>query len=134
MTVRRPASWVRRTRRDDVHRNLLEHLSAAMTVGDGDGIRAVLRRGVELVIDSGKEPASRGRGETSDGRDAAVVVLRALATAGTTIALASVNSVLGLVLMRANAVVGVITAQTRGRGLSHVWVVTNPVKLQHWNR
>ncbi|HTN55375.1 MAG TPA: hypothetical protein VLZ82_04265, partial [Microbacterium sp.] len=131
--------WVRRRRRDVVDPSILEALSAAMTAGDDDGIRAVLQPDVELVIDSGALPSvstspGSAPGRTAGGRDAAVAGLRAIVTSDVTVTMASVNSLPGLLLVRRGAVVGVLTADMCDRLLANVWVVCNPDKLRHWNR
>lgn len=132
-------AWVRRKRRDVVQ-SILEALSAAMTAGDDDGIRAVLHPEVELVVDDGGTVPSSSPDVApgSDGRNAAVVRLRALLASDIAITMASVNSSPGLLLVREgegrDEVVGVVTAHMRDRLLANVWVVCNPDKLRHWNR
>jgi len=127
-------AWVRRRRRDVIDPSVLEALSAALTSGDDAAIRAVLHPDVEFVIDSGgalpQAPALQG----SSGREAAVSGLRALVASDSTMVMASVNGLPGLLLVRGDAVVGVVTADMRDRLLTHVWVVCNPDKLRHWNR
>ncbi|WP_449407364.1 hypothetical protein [Microbacterium maritypicum] len=85
-----------------------------------------------MVIDSG------GHLNTAsiplNGRAAAASELVSLMSVGTTTATASVNSVPGIILLREDRVVGVITADLRSGRLSSVWVVCNPEKLRHWNR
>ncbi len=133
-------AWVRRRRRDVVDPSILEALAVALTAGDDDGIRAVLHPKVELVIDSGgvlpsiSTPEGPASGAAAGERDAAAAGLRALVTADVTVMVASVNSLPGLLLVREEAVVGVVTAEMRDHLLANVWVVCNPDKLRHWNR
>lgn len=116
----------------------MQALATAMTAGDDDGIRAVLRPDADLVIDAGGAqpamPVPPGAARSSERRDEAVVGLRALMADDVAIMAASVNGMPGLALMREGTVVGVVTAQSRGRLLANVWVVSNPDKLRHWNR
>lgn len=103
-----------------------------MTAKDDEAIRDLLHRDVTLVIDSG------GHADTAtiplDGRSAASSELISLMITGTTTAMASINSVPGITLVRDDRVVGVLTADVRSGRLSSVWVVCNPEKLRHWNR
>jgi len=138
MTGRHLPAWVRRRRRDVTDPSILEALSAVLSAGDDDGIRALLHPDVELVIDTGgvqsETAACPATAPSHDGREAAVRGLRALVASDVTIVPASVNSLPGLVLAREEAVVGVLTADMRDHLLRNVWVVCNPDKLRHWNR
>ncbi|MDQ0614703.1 hypothetical protein QF046_002344 [Microbacterium sp. W4I4] len=134
MTGRRLPAWARRRRRDVLDPNILEALSAAMTAGEDEALRAVLHPDAELVIDSGGVRPEPAAAQGPDGREAAVSGLRALAASDITILTASVNGLPGLLLFRGDAVVGVVTADVRDRLLANVWVVCNPDKLRHWNR
>lgn len=125
-------AWVRRRRRDALDPRILQSLSAAMTAGDDAAIRAVLHPDVELVIDVGLAPVDVA--PAPDGREPTASALRALASHCTTIRAASVNGLPGLLLVRGDTVVGVVTADVRDRRLTNVWVVCNPDKLRHWNR
>lgn len=129
-------AWVRRRRRDVIDPSILEALSAAMIAGEDEAIRAVLHPDVDLVVDSGGVLPSSSPDVVPDpdGRDAAVAGLRALVDADIAILTASVNGLPGLLLVRGDAVVGVVTADVRDRLLANVWVVCNPDKLRHWNR
>ncbi|WP_447914072.1 hypothetical protein [Microbacterium phyllosphaerae] len=132
MTRRQYPAWVRRRRRGAADRTIMHDLAIALTAGDRPGIRAMLRCDVVLVVDSGGlMPESS---TPVEGRAAASARLVALLTAETSATLASINGVQGLVLLRDGAVVAAITAESRSRLLSNVWVVCNPDKLRHWNR
>ena len=124
-------AWLRRGHRG-ADEYIIEELSRAMTAKDDEAIRDLLRRDVTLVIDSG------GHADTAtiplDGRSAASSELISLMITGTTTAMASINSVPGITLVRDDRVVGVLTADVRSGRLSSVWVVCNPEKLRHWNR
>jgi len=110
----------------------MEDLAIALTAGDRAGIRAMLRFDVVLIVDSGGlMPESS---TPVEGRAEASARLVALLTAATSVTMASINGVQGLVLLRDGAVVAAITAESRSRLLSNVWVVCNPDKLRHWNR
>ncbi len=110
----------------------MKDLATALTAGDRAGIRAMLRFDVVLVIDSGGlMPESS---TPVEGRDAASARLVALMTPETSVTMASINGVQGIVVVRDDAVVAVITAEIRSGMLSNVWVVCNPDKLTHWNR
>jgi len=131
MTSRRYPAWSRRAHRG-ADEEIIAELSKAMTTTDEEAIRGLLHRAVTLVIDSG------GHVDTASiplsGRSAASSELVALMTEGTTAALASINSVPGITLVRDDRVVGVITADFRSGRMATVWVVCNPEKLRHWNR
>ncbi len=110
----------------------MEDLAIALTTGDRTRIRSLLRLDVVLVIDSGglvpeSSTPLAGHGAASAG-------LLALMTGDTSVTVASINSVQGIVLRRDGAVIAAITAEPRPRLLSTVWVVCNPEKLRHWNR
>lgn len=107
-------------------------LARSMTSGDGEGVRAGVRREVLLTIDSGG--LLPGPSTILDGRAAAASALLALVTPETSVTVASINGEPGVILTRDDAVIGVITAETRSGMLSSIWVVCNPEKLRHWNR
>lgn len=131
MTSRHCPAWLRRGHRG-ADEAIIQELSRAMTAKDDEAIRGLLHRAVTLVIDSG------GHLNTAsiplNGRSAASSELMSLMTTGTTTAMASINSVPGITLVRDDRVVGVITADFRSGRVSSVWVVCNPEKLRHWNR
>lgn len=132
MTRRRCPEWLRGGRHGAAHQATMRALCRAMSSNDLHAIRRLLHRSVTLIIDSG------GRARTAliplSGQTAASSELMALMTAGTTAAMASINGVPGVTLMRDGEVVGAVTAELRSGVLSGVWVVSNPDKLRHWNR
>lgn len=132
MTRRQPPAWLRRRRRGVADGTSMAALAIALTAGDRPGIRARLQLDVVLVIDSGGlMPESS---TPIEGRAAASAGLMALMTAETSATTASINGLPGVVLLRGGAVVAALTAESRSRLLSNVWVVCNPDKLRHWNR
>lgn len=125
-------AWLRRRRRGAAEPPTMEDLAIALTTGDRTRIRSLLRLDVVLVIDSGGlVPESS---TPIEGRTAASAGLRALMTGDTSVTAVSINGVQGIVLRRDGAVVAAITAESRSRLLSTLWVVCNPEKLRHWNR
>jgi len=132
MTRRLYPAWLRRRRRGAAEPTTMEDLAIALTTGDRTRIRSLLRLDVVLVIDSGGlVPESS---TPIEGRTAASAGLRALMTGDTSVTAVPINGVQGIVLRRDGAVVAAITAESRSRLLSTLWVVCNPEKLRHWNR
>nr|WP_201470600.1 hypothetical protein [Microbacterium hydrocarbonoxydans] len=110
----------------------LDDLARALDGSDRTGIRSMLHPDVVLIIDSGgRMPESS---TTVIGRAAASAGLAALMTTGTSIAMASINGVPGMVVMRQGATVAAVSVESRSGLLSSVWIVCNPDKLTHWNR
>ncbi len=134
MTPARYPARARRRHRGAVDRGVMERLARLMGEGDADGIRALLRPDVSLIVDSGgaAHPA-RPPAEDADADAEAAAALIAFMTARTTTATVSINGAPGLVLTRDGAVVAAVIGELRADLLSSVWVVCNPDKLRHWN-
>lgn len=130
MTHRSRPAWLRRRHRGATE-TIIEEFSRALTEKDDAAVRRLLDRAVTLVVDSG------GHLNTApvplNGRSAASSELLALMTVRTTAVVASVNGAPGLTLVRADRVVGVVTAEVHSLRVTGVWVVCNPDKLRHWN-
>lgn len=125
-------SCVLRRRGAGLDERAMKALGQALTVRDQHAVGALLAPNVVLLIDSGSlVPTGSTR---VAGRRAVVSELHALmASSHTTAAMASINGVPGLTLVRDERIVAAITAERRSRLLSSVWVVCNPDKLRHWN-
>ena len=132
MTRRHHPAWGRRWRRGAADGATIGELSRAMAAKDTLALRAVLHRSVTLTIDSGGHVQTASIPLTD--RAAASSELIALMTSDTTVAVASINGVPGITLVRDGMVVGALTAEIRRGRLVRVWVVCNPEKLRHWNR
>lgn len=127
----RPA-WTRRRGGGAAARDLLEEFAIALSTGAGSTVRGLLHPEVAMLVDSGGLVPDADA--AVNGPDAVAEALRALVPPGTSITLASINGVPGLVLDRGGAVVAVVTAETRRGLLTSVWAVSSPEKLGHWNR
>lgn len=125
-------AWMRRRLRGAPDQELIDALALVIAKADAGGIRSLLHPDVTLIIDSG------GRGPipatSTSGRDAVSAELSTLATAETSVGMATINSVPGFTLLRENRVIATVSAEMRSGLVSAIWVVCNPEKLRHWNR
>lgn len=121
-----------RGRRGAGDHDLLERLRTGLVARDADAIGELLHPEATVVIDSG------GHLPTVDvpvtGRSAVVAELVELMVPETGAAVASINGVPGLTILRERQIVGALTAEVRSGRLAVVWVVCNPDKLRPWNR
>lgn len=130
--ARRPRSprpqkpWSPRSRR------LITALIDACERRDADAIGKLLRRTVELTIDSGGSIPIRNhaRGRT----DVISLLLNVIATfPRTRLTRGEINGQPGVIIVSAQQVVGILSASRRGGRLHRIWIVVNPEKLRHWN-
>lgn len=131
MTRKRYPAWVRRRRQGAPDGGAIEELAVALAMADEGAIRAVLHPDVVLIIDSGGSDSSVPTPPA--GQAAVSSALMALMAPGTSVALASMNGVPGVIVTRAEEVVAAVSADMRSGLVSTVWVVCNPDKLRHWN-
>jgi len=132
MTRGRHPAWSRRRRRRAPDTATMQALAGALRTVDEASLRALLHPDVILIIDSGGALPSAS--SPIEGDTAAASALAALLTPDTSISLAAINGAPGLIFTRGDVVVTAVTAEMTSTGLSSVWVVCNPTKLEHWNR
>jgi RNA polymerase sigma-70 factor (ECF subfamily) len=113
--------------------DVLLRLLAACRSRDEEAVRATLSSDVTVVVDSGghaDEPQPRAHGID----EAARLLLRIFVlTPAVSISEQSVNGRPGLVVRRADRVVGVVSASVASHTIGAAWIVVNPDKLRHWN-
>jgi len=129
---RRPRSprpqkaWSPRSRR------LITALIDACERRDADAIGRLLRRTVELTIDSGGSIPIRNHARGST--DVISLLLNLIATfPRARLARGEINGQPGVIIVSAQQVVGILIPSRLGGRLQHMWVVVNPDKLRHWN-
>lgn len=99
---------------------------------DAHALEKMLRRNVELTIDSGGAIPIRNR---ASGRSDVTTLLLELIASFPRLRLepGEINGTPGIVLLSAQRVVGVLNAERRGGRAHQLWIVVNPDKLRHWN-
>jgi RNA polymerase sigma-70 factor (ECF subfamily) len=99
---------------------------------DPQALGKLLRRNVELTIDSGGAVPIRNR---ASGRSDVTDLLLELIAYFPRLRLepGEINGTPGIVLLSAQHVVGVLNAARRGGRAQQLWIVVNPDKLRHWN-
>ncbi len=132
MSVAGRPAWLRRRRRENRQRNVVEQLAVALAAADRDGIRAALHPHVRLVVDSGGRV--RTEQESAEGGDVVTRTLLGLVPSETSVRTTSINGMPGFVLARNRRVVCAVTAEVTAGLVSSVWLVCNPDKLRHWDR
>jgi RNA polymerase sigma-70 factor, ECF subfamily len=129
---RRPAPGPSRKPWPPRSRRIVAAFIDACEQRDAHALGKVLRRSVELTIDSGGAIPIRSR---AHGRpDVADLILELIASfPRLRMEPGEVNGAPGIVLRSSQQVVGVLNAVRRGSRAQELWIVVNPDKLRHWN-